>query len=114
MQAVFVDSDITRVAFARNLLESEGIACCIRNEHTRTLGVSILGFSHTHLLDPVLCVLDDSQAAAAVEIVRANFGTAPQSSLDWTCPACNEANPATFDVCWQCGAARPQQNPPLP
>ncbi len=22
---------------------------------------------------------------------------------DWTCPACEEENPGTFDVCWNCG-----------
>lgn len=26
--------------------------------------------------------------------------------VDWKCPACGEAVPGTFDVCWKCNAAR--------
>jgi hypothetical protein len=29
---------------------------------------------------------------------------APQPS--WRCPACSEDNPATFELCWSCGAPR--------
>jgi hypothetical protein len=29
------------------------------------------------------------------------------SGIDaWVCGDCNESNPASFDVCWQCGDAR--------
>lgn len=30
----------------------------------------------------------------------------PASSAEWTCPACGEANPANFEVCWHCGGPR--------
>ena len=26
----------------------------------------------------------------------------PENSVDWTCRACHEINPETFDVCWNC------------
>lgn len=107
MKQVFVDMDSTRVAFARNLLEAEGIPCFIQNEHTRTLGPSIAGYSYTHLLDPALCILDDSQHEQALEIIRAHFqggsGDAAAEPRDWTCTACGENSPGGFDLCWNCG-----------
>ncbi len=27
---------------------------------------------------------------------------------DWTCPACSEENPGTFDMCWNCGRSHVQ------
>ena len=38
MKPVFVDSDLTRVAFAKNILEAEGVACLIQNENIRVAG----------------------------------------------------------------------------
>jgi hypothetical protein len=26
---------------------------------------------------------------------------------DWQCPACGEANPSSFAVCWNCAALQP-------
>ncbi|TDU81751.1 putative signal transducing protein [Prosthecobacter fusiformis] len=104
MKPVFVDPDLTRVSFARNLLEAEGISCFIQNENTRTLGPSVAGFSYTQLLDPSLCILDDSQESAAVEIIRTHFQNVTAEGPEWLCKSCNESNPAAFDLCWSCGA----------
>lgn len=112
MKQVFVDMDSTRVAFARNLLEAEGIACFIQNEHTRTLGPSIAGYSYTHLLDPALCILDDSQWDRAMEIIRTHFQSGAEDPAleteahEWVCTACGESSPGGFDLCWNCGHER--------
>lgn len=106
MKQVFVDPDLTRVSFARNLLEAEGIACFIQNENTRTLGPSVAGFSYTHLLDPRLCILDDTQWETALEIIQTHFKNLSTEGPEWTCTGCNESNPASFDLCWNCQSAR--------
>ncbi|MFQ5425296.1 MAG: hypothetical protein ACE5F9_15125, partial [Phycisphaerae bacterium] len=31
--------------------------------------------------------------------------TPEQDRPDWTCPACTESNPGTFEVCWNCGGS---------
>jgi len=31
----------------------------------------------------------------------------PADDVDWTCAGCGEANPANFEVCWQCDGIRP-------
>jgi len=109
MTPVFSAPDLTRVSFARNLLEAAEIPCVIQNEHTRTVGPSIYGYSSTNFLDPVLCILDDSHLAAAKEILQAQLTSEP-AAPDWVCPACNESNPAAFDFCWKCGTTIPDSS----
>ena len=31
----------------------------------------------------------------------------PAGDVEWTCAGCGEANPANFEVCWQCDGDRP-------
>lgn len=106
MIQVFVDPDLTRVSYAQNLLTAEGIPCFIHNEHTRTLGPSVAGFSYTQMLDPALCILDGAHQGQAAEIIRTHFQNTAVEGPEWTCSACNETNPGSFDLCWSCGVAR--------
>ena len=107
MTPVFVDTDLTRVGFAKNILESAGISCFVQNENTRSLGVSVIGFSNPALLDPALFVTDDTQVEAAKELLREHFAAATTSAAaEWTCPTCKESNPSSFDECWRCQAPR--------
>jgi len=105
MKQIFADPDLTRVSFARNLLESEGIVCFIQNENTRTLGPSVAGFSYTQLLDPTLCIVDESQWGIASELIRNHFQNSTAEGPEWICSSCNESNPASFDLCWNCETA---------
>ena len=53
----------------------------------------------------------------AVHLLEEGFGqrefrageqpTKQPQGLPWTCPACQEENPDSFDLCWQCAANRP-------
>ena len=48
-----------------------------------------------------LWVVNETQAEAAEERIK---DILEQPELDdWMCNRCQESNPATFDVCWQCG-----------
>ncbi|MFO1483586.1 MAG: DUF2007 domain-containing protein [Verrucomicrobiaceae bacterium] len=105
MKPVFVDPDLTRVGFAKNILESGGIACFIQNENTRTLGPNLFGYSYTALLDPVLCVLDDRQVDLAKDLLHEHFGSTIAGG-DWVCSSCKESNPASFELCWNCQAPK--------
>lgn len=59
-------------------------------------------------------ILNDSDAARAVEIVRtfsAKLSEQPQETgvvWSWRCPACREEVEPQFEVCWNCGAEKPQ------
>ena len=49
-----------------------------------------------------LWVVDDPQAASATKRIK-EILEQPERD-DWVCNHCQESNPATFDLCWQCGA----------
>ena len=70
------------------VLEASGIATMIKNEHVfGALGQAgdLQHFTHAGPLDPT-----------------------PSSAPAWRCSACGENLEAQFDVCWQCGARRPE------
>jgi hypothetical protein len=48
-----------------------------------------------------LWVVNESQAEAATQRIK-EILEQPERD-DWLCNRCQESNPATFDVCWQCG-----------
>lgn len=84
----------------RNLLEAEGIASEIRNEH---LG-SILGempFAETW---PELWVVRDLDYDRAKQLIDDEIASESPRS-DWRCSHCGEINEGQFGECWNCGAA---------
>jgi methyl coenzyme M reductase beta subunit len=48
-----------------------------------------------------LWVVDEAQAEAATQRIK-EILEQPERD-DWLCKGCKESNPATFDMCWQCG-----------
>ena len=107
MTPVFADPDSTRVGFAKNILEAAGIGSYIQNENSRALGTNFFGLSHTPSNDPLLCVVDETRAEEAKALLREHFGAAGNGS-EWLCRECKESNPAAFEVCWKCQAAKPE------
>ena len=39
-------------------------------------------------------------------------GMSQEKNMDWRCPSCAEAVPATFDMCWNCGRPEHNSGPP--
>ncbi len=48
-------------------------------------------------------VVAPHDAAAAMAVLDGL--KVPDEADDWRCGDCGEANPSTFEVCWQCGRA---------
>ena len=48
-----------------------------------------------------LWVLNEAEAEAAIK--RINEILNQSEGDDWVCNNCHESNPATFELCWQCG-----------
>lgn len=61
-----------------------------------------MGGSRTKILVPREFFFDATHALAAEAKRVAALGEAPK----WNCAACGDANPATFEICWKCGAER--------
>ena len=106
MREIYVNGDSTLVGYYQSVLESAGYACFIRNETTRSFGVDVLGFSHTSIIDPVLCIVDDNAYEAALATLRQYHSPTDESLPDWNCQECKEAVPGSFELCWKCQATR--------
>ena len=87
------------VTHFKNLLESEGIACRIRNEH---LG-SIAGEMPLGEIWPELWIVNELDFDRAKQLID---GAAEDESPSrpWRCKRCGEENEGQFAVCWNCGA----------
>jgi hypothetical protein len=103
VREIFVHKDYTLVGFYRSLLEEAGIPCMIRNEMTHHLLTEL----PIPELYPALCVMQDEDAARAVELLREYKRGETEPGKDWVCPSCGETVPGSFGSCWKCEGARP-------
>ena len=104
MKEIIRRPDAALVAVYQSLLESAGIQTFTRNSNTQQ---AIVGDLLTALFPlpefwPTLCVMNDDDYPAAMELLRdVHNGTPGQP--DWACPQCGELVPEHFAVCWNCG-----------
>lgn len=93
---VFSALNLATVHLVRSTLTREGIPSRIRRDHLGPLaGETPMDDARAELLVP------DEYVAAATAVIDAARSA---DVSDSPCPACGEANPATFEICWQCGA----------
>jgi hypothetical protein len=87
----------------KNILEAEGIACQIRNEHLN----QIYGEMPFTEVWPELWVLRDIDYDRAKQLIdSAIIDESPHSP--WRCAKCGEENEGQFAACWNCGAGSDQ------
>ncbi len=101
MKKVYSHENLTQVHTAKGLLELNGIACEVHNEHHA-------GGGHVGLASiPIeLWVLETGDETRAISILQNELGK-DSDKPEWTCPQCQEVNAGSFDSCWQCGTVRP-------
>ncbi len=103
MKELFRVKDITRVSYYRAVLEEQGIATIIRNEHLVGAGITEIPIPEFY---PALCVSFDEDYERAVVIIREHLlAEQPDADREISCPSCGESNPGNFTECWSCGAA---------
>jgi len=96
---IAADSLIT-INHYKNVLESEGIAAFIRNEH---LG-SIVGEMPFQEVWPELWVRNDLDYDRALQLIDVTIAEESPSS-PWKCRNCGSDNEGQFAACWSCGQA---------
>jgi hypothetical protein len=84
----------------KNILQSEGIVCEIRNEH---LG-SIMGEMPFVEVWPQLWVKNDLDFDRATQLISQD-ALSESPAANWTCAQCREENEGQFAACWSCGSA---------
>jgi len=98
MIKVFSAQDFIEVAFWRNYLEQQDIACQIRNEY---LG-SAMGEVPPIECWPELWIINDNDKALANKYL-ASDPLGEQQLAEWQCLHCGEKSDGQFTDCWNCG-----------
>lgn len=58
---------------------------------------------------PAVWLLEDRDLDRARQLL-AEFLAAPPPGPDWRCPGCGAEVEGSFDLCWQCGLPRPDED----
>ena len=99
MKIILSSPNPGEIALLRNMLESAGIACFMRNEISAGLAGEIPISEST----PELWIQDDHNLAEALQIKNAWKTAPPIEGSDWVCAACGQASGPQFTSCWKCG-----------
>lgn len=102
MKEVFVTHNLAEAHLVRGVLENAGIAAVVQND----ILYAGLGETASEETLPKVCVVDDSEAERAAEII-ADWRRAKPDAPSWECPECGETIGGQFTACWECGAERP-------
>jgi len=81
----------------KNILESEGIACELRNEH---LG-SVMGEVPFVEVWPQLWIVNDLDYDRAQQLLS-DDAKQESPTESWQCRFCGETNEGQFAACWNC------------
>jgi hypothetical protein len=100
MRRVYSASDLPQAYLIKELLRQEGIEAQVFNENAAG-GLGELPFTHTY---PEIWLQNDTDIAAAQEIIRRFETEEAAPGKDRICAECGEANPSNFASCWSCGA----------
>ena len=100
MKKLTTSPSLVTINHYKNVLESEGIACRIRNEY---LG-GIAGEMPLQEVWPELWIFNDLDFDRAKQLIDASIvDESPQQA--WRCNKCGEENEGQFAACWNCGKA---------
>lgn len=106
MRKVHSAESLIEVAHLRNLLESAGIDCVVRNDR---LG-GVVGEIPFVECWPELWVCRPGDALRARGMIDAALRPAADAEA-WQCPGCGERIESQFSQCWRCAAPAPERAP---
>src|SRR5689334_17740585 len=96
---LLVRTDRTQAYLLRDLLRMHGVEAHVFNEHVS----SIVGEVQRDIALPQVWLDDDRDLARAQRILQAESERRRRPGSLF-CRQCGEGSPATFDLCWSCGA----------
>ena len=107
MKRIFSSPVTGEIPRLRDMLESAGIKCILRNEISSGLSPDIPLNEST----PELWIEDDARLAEVLQI-KADFQSSARAvGNDWRCPKCGEVSEPQFTSCWNCGTVRSEPGP---
>ena len=101
MKKVTSADSLVMINHYKNLLESEGIAAFLKNEHFG----SIMGEIPFQEVWPELWIENDLDLDRAKQLIGIAVLDEESPTADWRCSNCKAENEGQFAACWQCGQA---------
>lgn len=101
MKRVYMAAHLPDAQLLAHTLESHGVRARIFNE---TLQGGVGELPHVY---PEVWIENESDWERARLLVEKFERDVTQDKGVVRCPQCHEENPASFEICWQCGAAIP-------
>ena len=98
MRKVYTAESVIEVAHLRNVLESAGIRCFVRNEGL----AGVMGEIPYVECWPELWVVRNGDALRARGLIDEARQSVPAPGPDWRCERCGELVEGQFDSCWRC------------
>jgi Putative prokaryotic signal transducing protein len=99
--SVFKALNVAEAHLVKDLLLQEGIEATVTDEHEPLAGLSIVP-------PDVMVRIEDEPHAREIVADYLRRRETKDIAPDWTCPNCGEQVPATFELCFRCGASRPK------
>jgi len=99
LKRLYTASGLFEAYLLRDYLAGQGIDTLVFNEHS----VGAVGELPCNEALPELWVRNEFHFERARNLIETRHENADAGSR--SCPACNEENPANFEICWRCGAA---------
>lgn len=93
---VYTGASIVDAGLFQDLLQQHDIPTQMRNYHTSSV-IGELPFVETY---PEIYV--PASYAQQAKRLLAELNEPRGNGLDWQCRNCEEENPSSFDMCWQC------------
>jgi len=103
MKKLYTAPSAPTISHLKNLLESGGIKCVVKNVYLS----SAVGEIPPIECWPELWVVDESRHAEAEEVVSRTLAPLRPVSKRWTCRKCAREVEGHFSECWNCGERRP-------
>jgi len=97
---IYQAANLPQAHLLAGLLRHAGIAVRIFNENAQG-GMGDLPFGETYPEIWIENVADRFRARTVI----ADFEATPLAKDNVFCRACNEENPANFELCWKCGTS---------
>jgi len=99
MKTVYSSANFLIVEHYKNVLETQGIPCVIKNSFL----ASAAGELPPTETWPELCVIEDEHLPRAQAIINSDKTLSEKDSQAWQCQKCGESIEGQFTQCWRCG-----------
>lgn len=108
MRRLYCARDTVKIEYLKTVLESRGFSVYVRNP---TNSGSAAGELSPIVAPPELWIVNEEDFSAAVRTLNLALKEyLPTTGTAWICPRCHEHLEGQFEVCWSCGAPRPESD----